>query len=172
MHSVNVRLREYQQHLFDRIRASAGSDAASSHLGFEAGGQTWVVRLMDVIEVIPVPALVSVPLTQDWFVGVANIRGGLFAITDFARFANGVPTPITSESRLVLLHAKYRVHAGLLIGRSLGLRQFASAPRGYSATSSWQSAPHSDADGRIWQELSVQELTRDPRFLQVALQGV
>jgi twitching motility protein PilI len=166
MQARNISLREYQQQLFDRIHALGGSQAASSHLGFEAGEQLWVVALTDVSEVIPVPSLLSVPLTADWFVGVANIRGSLFAITDFGRFVNAVPTPIEPDSRLVLLHARYRVHAGLLIRRSLGLRQVRSVAHANAAP--WQSATHADAEGRTWQELSVQQLALDPCFLRVA----
>jgi twitching motility protein PilI len=167
MQARSTSLREYQQQLFDRIHATAASEAASSHLGFEAGEQMWAVPLTDVSEVVPVPALLSVPLTVDWFAGVANIRGSLFAITDFGLLANGLPTPITPESRLVLLHAKYRVLAGLLVRRSLGLRQVRSVAHGSGATCSWQSASY-DSTGHIWEELSLHELTRDPRFLRVA----
>ena len=169
MQARSTSLREYQQQLLDRIQATADSEAASSYLGFEAGEQMWVVPLTDVSEVIPAPAFASVPLTADWFVGVANIRGSLFGITDFAKFASGVATPITPESRLVLLHAKFRVHAALLISRSLGLRQARSNAHDTAAMSSWQIATHVDADGHTWRELSVQELTRDPRFLKVVV---
>lgn len=169
MQGRNTNLREYQQQLFDRIHATADSEAASSHLGFEAGEQTWAVPLTDVSEVVPVPALLSVPLTVDWFAGVANIRGSLLAITDFARFADGLSTPITPESRLVLLHAKYRVLAGLLIRRSLGLRQVRSVAHRSAVTRSWQSTSYVDSAGRIWEELNLHELTRDPRFLRVAV---
>ncbi len=169
MQPDSTTLREYQQQLFDRIRASGGSEAASSYLGFEAGEKRWVVPLTDVIEVLPVPPLVSTPLTAEWFVGVANVRGSLFAVTDFSRFATDMPVPITSESRLVLLHAQHRVQAGLLVSRSLGLRQLKSVPNATAKVSSWQSVVHVDADPRPWHELNVQELTRDPRFLRVGV---
>ena len=170
MQARNATLREYQQHLFDRFHATAGPEASSSHLGFEAGEWTWVVSLTDFSEVVPVPPLVSVPLTADLFVGVANIRGSLFAVTDLARFANAAPTPTTPDSRLVLLHARYRAHAALLISRSLGLRQMKAHARRNLPHSPGQGAAYADSDGHTWRELNVQELTRSSRFLQVALQ--
>jgi twitching motility protein PilI len=162
-------LREYQQRLFDRIDAMGSSEASSSHLGFEAGEQeNWAVPLTDVSEVIPLPIVVPVPLAADWFAGVANIRGSLFAITDFARFSNGNPTPIAAESRLVLLHARFRVHAALLVRRSLGLKKMESIPLPNVSSSSWLRGTHTDSHGCSWRELSVQQLTRDTRFLKAA----
>ena len=32
------------------------------------------------------PAIATVPLTQPWFLGVANIRGNLYSVVDFAGF--------------------------------------------------------------------------------------
>jgi twitching motility protein PilI len=168
MQTPDTVLREYQRQLLDRIHAIGGTEPSSSHLGFEAGEQeNWVVPLTDVSEVIPLPIVVPVPLTADWFTGVANIRGSLFAITDFAQFSNGNPTPIEAESRLVLLHARFRVHAALLIRRSLGLKKIESIALPDVSSSSWLSGTHTDSHGRIWRELNVQQLTRDTRFLKV-----
>lgn len=172
MQAHNATLREYQQHLFDRFHAKAGAVASSSHFGFEAGKWTWVVALTDVSEVIPVPRLVSVPLATDWFVGVANVRGSLFSVTDLARFENAAATPTTSDSRLVVLHARYRAQAALLVRRSLGLRQVKALNQSDVESSAWQCATYADSDGRIWRELNVAELTRSTRFLQIAPLGV
>lgn len=166
MHVRSLSLREYQQQLIERIRATTSSEATSSHLGFEAGEQLWAVPLTEVSEVIPTSALTSVPLTESWFMGMANIRGSLYAVTDFARFVSGSMTPITAECRFILLHERYRAHAALLIRRSLGLRQLRGSAEQDAAAPKWQSATHGDMEGRTWRELTVQKLTRDPRFLR------
>lgn len=168
MRARNHTLCEYQKHLFDRFHATAGANTSSSHLGFEAGEWTWVVPLTDIMEVVPVPPMLSIPLTVDWFVGVANIRGSLLAVTDLARFADGARTSITQECRLMLLHARYRTHAALLISRSLGLQQMKTRAQHNLWDCSWHSASYPEADGRIWRELNIRELARSARFLQIA----
>ena len=167
VHSID--LRDYQRRLLDRIRSTEESGAASSHLGFEVGEQLWALPLTEVSEVLRVPPVVAVPGTQDWFLGVANIRGSLYAISDFALFVSGITTNITPESRLVLLSERYRIGAALLIRCSLGLCMMREVAETNGLAQSWTSAMHRDAEGRIWNELSVQRLARDPRFLRVAL---
>lgn len=171
MRGVGLTLREYQQHLFDRLHAIAGAEQSSSHLGFEAGEWTWVVPLRDVAEVVPVPRIASIPLVEDWLVGVANVRGNLFAVTDLGRFAGAVLTAIGTESRLIVLHARYKTHAALLVRRSLGLRQARPAAQGESPNTLWCGTAISGAEsGDAWRELSVQNLVRNPSFLRPALQ--
>jgi twitching motility protein PilI len=160
-------LREYQQQLIERIRATASSNATSSHLGVEAGGQRWTISLADVSEVIPTVPLIPVPMTQTWFAGMANVRGSLYAVTDFSCFVNGTTTPTTPECRFVLLHERFRVHAALLVRRSLGLRQLLNDADASADTTSWYGTTHSDADGGIWQELRVSMLIKDSQFLSV-----
>jgi len=171
MQARRINLRDYQQHLVDRITGMAAAGTASSHLGFEVNQQRWVIPLTEVSEVIPLPQVASVPLTQDWFLGVANVRGGLYAISDFAHFMTGSATIITHESRLVLLNGKYRAHAGLLICRSLGLRAMRDAEEANGITPPWQGATYRDAQDLAWKELSVERLVRDPRFLSAAQYG-
>ncbi len=165
----NLTLREYQQHLFDRLHATVGMEESSSHLGFEAGDWTWVVPLRDISEVVPVPQMVPVPLAVDWLTGVVNVRGSLFTVTDLGRFANARPTAITPESRLVVLHGRYRAHAALLVRRSLGLCQARTSARGEPEIAYWQSATNIGSEQDVCRELNVRYLVRDARFLRVAL---
>ena len=55
-----------------------------------------------------------------WFQGVANVRGNLYSVVDFAAFV-GVGTA-TERARLVLFGERLRSAAALLVDRSLGLR--------------------------------------------------
>ena len=68
-------LREFQQSVAQRLRDLASRKSVASKLGFQVGSQNWLVTLTDVSEVIPVPAVMPVPRTEDWFAGVANVRG-------------------------------------------------------------------------------------------------
>ena len=68
------------------VSARAAGEDRARWLGLVSGGQNWLVRLGDAGEVLTVPTLVHVPLTQSWFVGLANIRGNLFSVVDFSGF--------------------------------------------------------------------------------------
>ncbi|MFY8062879.1 MAG: chemotaxis protein CheW, partial [Usitatibacteraceae bacterium] len=79
-------LREFQRSVAERLRDPSRLRAFASKLGFQVGDESWIVNLADVAEVIPVPAFVPVPQTRPWFCGVANVRGKLFSVVDFAGF--------------------------------------------------------------------------------------
>jgi len=165
-------LREYQQALFERLRANAATDSAkSSRLGIEAGGQRWLLRLDEAQEVISVAPLTPVPLTKSWFRGLVNIRGNLFSVVDLAAFAGGAPAAMTPEARLVLLAERFHVNAALLVQRLAGLRNVGdfftdeSEPARYP----WAQKRLRDADGVLWHELSVSGLAHRPEFLQAGV---
>ena len=103
-----VSLREFQQDLVRRLNEAAAADAPSARLGVQVGSEVWLVRLEEASEVIPVPAIANVPLTQGWFRGLANIRGNLFSVIDLSAFQGGEPTPQTPDSRLLLVAERYR----------------------------------------------------------------
>ena len=88
-----ISLREFQQDLVRRLNEAAASEAPSTRLGVQIGGELWLVRLEEAGEVIPLPPFVAVPLTRPWFRGLANIRGNLFSVVDLSAFHGGDPTP-------------------------------------------------------------------------------
>jgi len=167
MQPKRLTLREYQQQLLDRIRATTLAGLAPSHLGFEAGDQLWAVPLADVSEVIPISTITSVPMTRSWFSGLANVRGSLYAVTDLGCFVTGTVTALTSECRFILLHERYRLHAALLIRRSLGLRHFGVIAEPDAGTPSEARGMCRDAEGHIWRELSVRMLAEDAKFSNI-----
>jgi twitching motility protein PilI len=162
-------LREFQLAVAERLRTAATQAALSSRLGFQVGGVNWFVALHQVSEVVPVPALLPVPLTQPWFRGVANVRGVLYSVVDFSGFQGGEPTSGGTERRVILVSDKLVGGAGLLVSRMLGLRNpehFTPAERPPEAPS-WVGAVFRDASGAPWQELDLARLAREPRFLEV-----
>jgi twitching motility protein PilI len=94
-------LKDYQRGLAERLR-EAGAGRMASKLGVQLGTETWLVDLGDAGEVLPVPAVTPVPLTQPWFKGVANVRGNLYSVIDFPAFL-GVGGGPWANSRLLLL---------------------------------------------------------------------
>ncbi len=162
-------LREFQLSVAERLRTAASRAALSSKLGFQVAGRNWFVALHQVSEVIPVPASVGVPLTQPWFRGVANVRGNLYGIVDFAAFQGGEPTGPGLERRVILVSDKLVAGAGILVSRMLGLRSpeaFEAADRPSEAPA-WVGGVFRDAGGAEWRELDLPALAKERRFLEV-----
>jgi twitching motility protein PilI len=166
--AARLSLREYQRELAERLREASSAQSASK-LGVLAGGESWLVELADAGEVIPVPPISALPLTQPWFKGLANVRGNLFSVVDFPAFLGLPPVTPGDQARLVLLSDRFRTAAALLVDRSLGLRNATQLePRaGGEGGPSWLKAQYSDAEGRQWKELDVAQLASDPQFLGV-----
>lgn len=162
-------LREFQLSVAERLRTASTRAALSSKLGFQVAGDNWFVALHQVSEVIPVPQIVAVPLTRHWFRGVANVRGNLYGIADFAAFQGGDAIAPGMERRVILVSDRIVGGAGLLVSRMLGLRnpeQFTPAQRPADAHP-WVGAVYTDAGGSRWLELDLPALAREPRFLEV-----
>jgi twitching motility protein PilI len=167
--SRRTSLREFQIAVAERLRTATSRTALSSRLGFQVAGQNWFVALHQVSEVVPVPTLVGVPLTQPWYRGVANVRGKLYSIVDFSSFHGGEATSAGLERRVILVSDKLVVGAGLLVSRMLGLRNpehFTPAVRP-DGSPPWVGAAYTDASGASWQELDLPALARERRFLEV-----
>ena len=167
--AARLSLRDYQRELVERLR-SAETAQATSKLGLQLGAESWLVDLSDAGEVIPVPPITPLPLMHPWFKGLANVRGNLYSVVDFPAFI-GLPavTP-GDQARLLLLNERFRTGAALLVERSLGLRNATQlkqrdARKGDAQT--WLKGQYSDADGRLWKELDVAQLAKDPSFLEV-----
>jgi len=165
-----ISLRDYQRDLVARLRQPESAGTASM-LGLQVGRENWLVDLADAGEVLPVPPVSAVPLTRPWFRGVANVRGNLYSVVDFAAFLGGAAVPTGDQARLLLLGGRFRVAAALLVDRSLGLRSPAQLrPREIPAgRPAWLRAEYADQAGALWKELDVPELVRDADFLAVGL---
>jgi len=163
-----ISLRDYQRELAERLR-QADSARSASKLGMQVGEQSWLVDLVEAGEVLPMPPITGVPLTRPWFRGVANVRGNLYSVVDFAAFIGAGVSAGGEQARLVLLGERFCSAAALLIDRSLGLRNPAQLqPRPAEAgRAAWIRAEYDDETGARWSELDVAELVRHPEFLAV-----
>lgn len=167
-----LNLQAYQQDILAKLQnlAAGGQTASSSKLGIRSGGTDWLVALGEISEVLPVPDVMPVPLTHSWFMGMANVRGNLFALTDLAAFAGRVPTHVTSESRVLLVHNRFGINSGLLVDRLIGLRNLDEMQAQDSSKDSpaWQLRRYKDASGQGWDELDIGVLLSQNEFMQVA----
>ena len=163
-------LREFQAHLASRLAGASGQSAAGL-LGVQVGADYWLVSLSDSGEIVPLPPLASVPLTKPWFAGMANIRGNLFAVSDFSAFQGKEPTPQNVSSRLLLIGTRHGNNAALLVTRMLGLRNavdLTSVPVD-PGEPLWADEAYVDKDGKRWKKLNVRELLADDNFMGIGL---
>ena len=148
-----------------------GNGAAASHLALMIGEERYLVELAEAGEIVPMPStsIMQVPLTQDWFLGVVNVRGALFTVVDLARFMGGNFTPVSKESRLLTLSPALTFNATLVVSRMLGLRNSAAMTPVQEKTfdKPWLSEKFRDAEGQTWRRLSLSKLVSSSSFLMV-----
>ncbi len=163
-------LHDFQARLASRL-AEADERSAAGLLGFQAGGEYWLVRLTDSGEIIPLTTLTGVPLTRPWFVGIANIRGNLFAVSDFSAFQGREATPHNSSARLLLIGSRHGNNAALLVTRTLGLRNLDDLTRQPTDADAppWACESFLDNTGRHWKLLDVPTLLTDDRFMDIGV---
>ena len=162
-------LREFQEYLADRLTSAARGQGGASLLGIRVGDEDWLVDLADSGEIVQMPKLTHVPLTRSSFSGIANIRGNLYAVTDFSVFRGGDPTPQNAASRLLLIGSKYGSNAALLVARMLGLKNIEDFVADTPADDAppWARQQYRDNNGKLWRKLAVRELLADEEFMNV-----
>ena len=158
-------LREFQQKLLDRIQLQEAAGDRISTLGIQIGRAFWLVEMEDISEVLTLPTVATVPLTQPWYRGVANVRGNLYGIADLAAFMGQGETPEGGQCRVLLAAQKFSCNAGLLVTRVLGLRD----------TLKWQQEMKDgevhwrDEQSHLWRKLDMSQLLQQPDFLQIGI---
>jgi twitching motility protein PilI len=168
-------LRAFQSRLASRLQAARTSDVSASWLAVEAGEANYLFPLGHAGEIFPWMAPQAVPYTAPWFLGVANLRGGLYGVVELSTFATGAAPTAGSESaraqsRLVALNELLEVNCALLIDRLVGLRGVdafvSSRPPGADAPV-WFGHSYIDAAGGSWQEVNLQALSQQSQFLSI-----
>lgn len=163
-----VSLQQFQEALSKRIGAAASVVQKDLRLGIRVGSQHWLLALPDAGEVIPVPAMTSVPRTKPWMLGLANVRGRLHAVTDLAAFFGETPTQVHPRSRLLLVGQRYGSNAAILVDRVLGLKSIAELSPQPSADDEWVVKEYSDEQGQHWRELALSQLLSAEAFCSAA----
>lgn len=169
-------LKALQERLAQRLAVAKSAAAEASWLAVESGGWRYLLPLVHAGEIFPVPALQPVPYTQDWFKGVAALRGGLMGVVDLAGLVGAYRPPRVAldgprpDAKVVALNAALGVNAVLKIDRLVGLRSASMfvgvSPRPVDAPPFF-SQRLSDSKGDEWQELNLQALVQWPDFLSV-----
>jgi twitching motility protein PilI len=161
--SRRLDLREFQQGLIDRMQATGRAGGQISTLGVQIAGQNWLVDMHDLGGVSPLPPLTAAPLAKPWFLGVINVRGALYGVTDLAAYqqrgrASGAPA-----NRVLLVAERHAFNAALLVDRVLGLRN----ARAWTQSGTEGQVQYRDEQGSAWNRLDITGLLGQPEFVQI-----
>lgn len=168
-------IRELQGRLAERLQLARTQGVAPSWLAVEASGHKYLFPMTQAGEIFSWDFIQQVPYTQSWFLGVANLRGGLYGVVDLASYVTGVHSVPKTEfgrksSRLIALNAGLDINCALLIDRLSGMKN-QEAFGDFSAKA--DSAPvffgnqYIDFSGQTWQEINLQVLAQQVHFLTI-----
>ena len=168
-------LRQLQARLAERLLAARTEKRELSWLAVDCAGHGLLLPLATAGEIFPAGALMPVPHTIPWFLGVANLRGGLHGVVDLGAFL-GLRAPLArnavrEQARLLAFNPSLGSYSAVLVDRLAGLRSahqltpepVVELPRPTFATAVWR-----DEQGRAWQEIDLAALARHEQFLAIA----
>ncbi len=172
----SIRLRAYQDQLLERMQAAnSGNGVPIRQLGMQVGARRYLLDLLEAGEIVPPVPLARVPLTQPWYLGLANVRGSLVGVIDLARYLGLGETPIGAEARFVTFAPGLGMNCALLVSRILGLKNpdtliTVAETTEPSSRPSWQGEQLRDKESDLpttWRRLHTAALLGDPGFLDI-----
>lgn len=149
---------------------------SSSWLAVRCAGIGLMVPLRSAGEIFTAAGVLPVPHTQAWFMGVANLRGGLHGVVDLATFLGLRERPppadqLGDQARLLAFNAQTGAQCAVLVDRLAGLRnpsQLTRLPDGAEGRPSFAGACYRDQQGQVWQEIDLAALAQQDQFLAIA----
>jgi twitching motility protein PilI len=160
----------------DVSAASPKLNAPTSWLGFVMGDTHLLINLIDAIEVLPVPQIQPVPLTKHSFLGMTNVRGNLYGVTDLSQFLGLSPTTHKVSNRIVLLNSVQTTQAAILVDSVIGLRnvdamqkRVGEVPSTVNGSGFFVQESYLDKHNKTWLVLNVDALVRDEQFVKPVL---
>jgi len=164
-------IKEYQHSLSKQLNNATQTSTSATVLGIVLGEDRCLVHMHEVSEVIQTPKITPVSLTQPWFIGMMNVRGNLYSITDLGVFLGGSPTPFNLRSRILLVATTYKMNSGFLVNSMLGIRNlsdFKPIDNPENAKDNDTYRYYMDKEQRQWREISLHKIIRNEKFLQIA----
>lgn len=143
-----------------------------SGVTFGLGDARLACNIDRISEILPYPPSTPVPGAKPWIIGLANVRGELLTVIDFASYLTGVRSPIRSNSRL-LATSLNKAPIGLLVDEVFGQRRFLDI-EAVDADLAEESAMHDvvrkqhHLGAETWQELDLDRLFNSADFLNGA----
>lgn len=158
-------LHESQQDASPPPQGEEHADDQVSTLGVQIAGHNWLVDMLDISGVLPPPSPTPVPLVKPWFLGVVNVRGMLYGVTDMAAYQRKGRASGTAANRILLVAERHAFNAALLVDCVLGLRN----TRAWKQEEVQGQIQYRDERGNVWPKLGVAELLAQPDFLQISV---
>ncbi|PCJ92398.1 MAG: chemotaxis protein CheW [Porticoccaceae bacterium] len=139
---------------------------------FSLMGTNLAMALEELTEILELPQCTRLPRVKHWVWGVANLRGRLLPVINFAEFLGG---RLSSPRKLhrVLVIDLHGVLVGLVVDQVYGMRnlqvdKFQRQPEGIPESF----APYAEGgfcqEGDTWILLRPGKLQSDQRFMEVA----
>ncbi len=140
-----------------------------SGVGFSLLGSRFVVPMGEVAEMLEVPGYTHLPGVQPWVRGVANVRGRLLPLFDFAAFFGGRLVGGRKRRRVLVLETE-SLYSGLIVDQVFGMQHFpldeyqAEHGQVVEAVQSFVQGGY-DVAGEFWNVFRLSHLTEDKRFI-------
>ncbi|MBC7683386.1 MAG: chemotaxis protein CheW [Ferruginibacter sp.] len=169
-------LRELQTRLASRLQAARNEGLSVRWLAAHVGGGRYLFPLAQCGEIFPWAPVQPAAYTQAWFLGVANLRGGLCGVVDLVQFM-GYDTPLArsdavlSECSLLSFNAGMELNCALLVDQLSGLRgldSFTGTAAPADGAPAYFGSIHTDPAGLPWQEINLVSLSQLPSFLSIS----
>lgn len=142
-------------------------------IGFRLGERWLLSSIEEIVELLVMPALTSVPGSRAWVLGVANVRGNLVSVMDLGQFLYGRKTQLAVRSRVLLIRQPGAA-LGLLVDEVVGQRSL-PADQLLSLDEEPEEAlrPYVSGDvrlgGQVWGIFSTRSLIEASEFQQAAV---
>lgn len=169
-------LRELQTRLASRLQAARSEGVSASWLAVRAGESNYLFPLAQSGEIFPLANIQLVPYSRPWFMGVVNLRGGLYGVVDLATFMGDGSMRARSEQSLseasvVTFNAALELNCALMVDGLAGLRKreaFSNATVPPEGSPVFFGSRFTDLNGAQWQEINLRSLSELPEFLSIS----
>ena len=170
-------LHEFQSRLAARLQTVRATGTMASWLAVEVDELRLLFPLSHAGEIFAWTTPQRVPYTHGWFLGVANLRGGLSGVVDLAAFIAGRPGRRRSDNdlaqcRLVMFNPLLETNCALLVDRLTGLRTmeaFSASASPDAQAPAYFGHVYTDMGGEQWQEINLQTLSQTPGFIAIGV---
>lgn len=170
MAEARTSLRDYQANILNRLEQARTSDVieSSGHLGVVLADQHVLISMEEITETLPLMDIYTVPLVKPWFVGMANVRGVLYAINDLGQLLFDTKADLTAQSRVILLSNDVATHVGFTVDRLIGLRNIKSmqsVEAKKNKTAGLKRKQYEDENKQLWHLVDFEKLVQSPTFI-------
>ncbi|HKY69632.1 MAG TPA: chemotaxis protein CheW [Gammaproteobacteria bacterium] len=140
-------------------------------IGVRMGKEHLLVPIEEILEILPLRDLRSIPFSKTWLQGIINYRGNILPITDLFCFFEGEKTARDKNNRVLVIGSGGELF-GLLVSKVFGMfRLPIKEKRALDQDIDKTYAPYVQGTYRlknkIWPVLSVERVLKEPKLYQV-----